>query len=307
VSFEFKNMRMYIKKIKLNFSLIEKSLLNTIDLWKMLMLASLIMCGCVPENTVPAYIHIPAFNTEAGVGQGTSAQKITDVWVYVNGQINGVFPLPATVPIAELGKQDITLFPGIRNNGTRSNPVIYPFMNEVKISKDLISNKLDTIKPTLMYLARTKFWIVEDFENGNTFNVNRDNNNAFGFNIAPNGFEGKCLEATINKTNPRIEKASKITAQLADNAENIYLEMHYKTEALLSVGIIGFNAATPNGVVNYKITLKPNQEWNKIYINLTNEAKSLQMKDFKIVFEGVLAENTSSAKIQIDNVKLLEK
>lgn len=298
---------MYIKKIKLNYSLIEKSLLKPTNLWKMLMFASLIMCGCVPENTVPAYIYIPAFSTEANVGQGTSAQKITDVSVYVNGQINGVFPLPATVPIAELGKQEIILFPGIRNNGTRSNPIIYPFLNEVRISKDLISNKLDTIKPILTYLARTKFWIVEDFENGNTFNVNRDNNNAFGFNIAPNGFEGKCLEATIDKANPRIEKASKLTAQLADNAENIYLEMHYKTEALLSVGIIGFNAATPLGVVSYKITLKPNQEWNKIYINLTNEAKSLQMKDFRIVFEGVLAENTTSAKIQIDNVKLLEK
>jgi hypothetical protein len=288
--------------------LIEKKLLKASLIWKTLLLTSLLTgVSCVPENTVPAYIYVPAFKTEANLGQGTSAQKITDVWVFVNGQINGVFPLPATVPIMELGKQDITLFAGIRNNGTRSNPVIYPFMNEFKISKDLVSNKLDTIKPTLTYLNRTKFWIVDDFENGNGFNVNRDNNNVLAFNTVPNGFEGKCLEANLDKSNPRIEKASKVTAQLADNAENIYLEMHYKSEALLSVGIIGFNAATPQGIVNYKITLKPNQEWNKIYINLTNEAKTLQMKDFKIVFEGILAENTSSAKIQIDNVKLIEK
>jgi hypothetical protein len=288
--------------------LIEKKLLKASLIWKTLLLTSLLTgVSCVPENTVPAYIHVPAFKTEANLGQGTSAQKITDVWVFVNGQINGVFPLPATVPIMELGKQDITLFAGIRNNGTRSNPVIYPFMNEFKISKDLVSNKLDTIKPTLTYLNRTKFWIVDDFENGNGFNVNRDNNNVLAFITVPNGFEGKCLEANLDKSNPRIEKASKVTAQLADNAENIYLEMHYKSEALLSVGIIGFNAATPQGIVNYKITLKPNQEWNKIYINLTNEAKTLQMKDFKIVFEGILAENTSSAKIQIDNVKLIEK
>jgi hypothetical protein len=288
--------------------LIEKNLLKAALIWKTLLLASLLTGGgCVPENTVPAYIHVPAFKTEVNVGQGTSAQKITDVWVYVDGQINGVFPLPATVPIMELGKQDIILFAGIRNNGTRSNPIIYPFMNEFKISKDLIANKLDTIKPTLTYLARTKFWIVDDFENGNGFNVNRDNNNALAFNIVQNGFEGKCLEANLDKSNPRIEKASKVTAQLADNAENIYLEMHYKSEALLSVGIIGFNATTPQGIVTYKITLKPNQEWNKIYINLTNEAKTLRMTDFKIVFEGILAENTSSAKIQIDNVKLIEK
>jgi hypothetical protein len=298
---------MFVKNIKLNYLLIAKSLAKSSIFWKILLLNSLIWSGCAPENDVPAYIYVPDFKTTVGNDQGTASQKITDVWVYVNGQINGVFPLPATVPITELGKQDIVLFPGIRNNGIRSNPVIYPFLNEFKISKDLIANKLDTIKPVLSYLSRTKFWIVENFEGSNTFTVNQDNNNTLSFNVVPNGFEGKCLEANLDKSNPRIEKASRITAQLAANAENIYLEMNYKSEALLSVGIIGYNAAAPSGIVNYKITLKPNQEWNKIYINLTNEAKSLQMTDFKIVFEGILAENTTSAKIQIDNVKLLEK
>ena len=263
--------------------------------------------GCVKENTAPAYIHIPAFNTTVIGGQGTANQKITDVWVYVNGEINGVFPLPATVPILELGKQEILLFPGIRNNGTRSNPVIYPLLNEFRISKDLISNKLDTVLPFTGYLSRIKFWLNEDFENGNIFTVNQDNNNALNFTVSPNGFEGKCMEATIDKTNPIIEKASRTNAQLAENAENIYLEMHYKSEALLGVGIIGYNAVTPRGITTYKIYLKPNKEWNKIYINLTNEVKELKMIDFKIVFEGSLPENVSSAKILIDNVKLLQK
>jgi hypothetical protein len=298
---------MFKNRIKLNYLHCISNFPRVIHFWKVSLCMCIIWAGCVKENAVPAYIHIPAMSTSTLTGQGTSNQKITDAWVFVNGQINGVFQLPATIPIIELGTQNIDIFPGIRNNGTRSNPVIYPFLNGVKISKELIANKLDTIKPVTTYLSRTKFWMVEEFESNHSFNVNRDNNNALKFNIAPNGFEGRCMEVTLDKTNPRIEKASSITAQFSDKAENIYLEMHYKTEALLSVGIIGYNASTPAGVVNYKITLKPTTEWNKIYINLTNEAKELRMIDFRVVFESILPENAMTAKIQIDNVKLLEK
>jgi hypothetical protein len=299
---------MFVKKMTPNLMTKILNFLKSLNFWRFILpICFVYLSSCAKENVVPSYIHIPAFKTEVSSGQGSANQKISDVWVYVNGEINGVFPLPAIVPILELDKTEITLFAGIRNNGTRSNPVIYPFMNQISISKTLVANKLDTILPTLTYLARTKFWMVEDFENNHSFTVNLDNNNAVSFNVVPNGFEGKCIEANIDKSNPRIEKASRINAQLTNNAENIYLEMHYKTEALLTVGIIGSSTTTPNGVVIYKISLKPNQEWNKIYINLTNEAKELRMTDYKIVFLGELPDNVTKAKIQIDNVKLLEK
>ena len=103
------------------------------------------------------------------------------------------------------------------------------------------------------------------------------------------------------------EKASAIKASLSDAAENIYLELHYKTEAPLQVGIIGYDATNTTGTTSYKIVLSPNKEWNKTYLNLTNEVKDLRMKDFQIVFKSLLPDDLTTATILIDNIKLIQK
>jgi hypothetical protein len=264
--------------------------------------------GCVKENTVPAYLHITNFSLTTKVGEGSSAQKITDAWVYVDGIINGVFQLPVTIPVTELGKREISIFTGIRNNGTRSNPIIYPFYNPYKITLDLKADKVDTLRPTTTYIATTQFKIMDNFESGTIFTTDKDGNTSLRFTTIDNGFEGKSGQITLTKTNALMEKASSIKTNLSDISDNIFLELNYKTEAPLSVGLIGSDPATnPTGTSSYKIILSPNKEWNKTYLNLTNEVKDLRMKDFQIVFKSILPEDLSTATILIDNVKLIQK
>jgi hypothetical protein len=267
----------------------------------------LFLISCGKENPVPAYLHIPAFSLTARVGEGTSAHKISDAWVFVDGQANGIYQLPVTIPVVELGQHDISIFPGVRNNGTRSNPVVYPMCTSYKIKLDLKAGKVDTVRPTTAYLPDLQFKIVEDFERGNIFKVDRDNNTTNQFTIANNGFEGKCGQFILGKSNISMEKASTTKVQLSDNAANIYLEMHYKTEAPLTVGIVGSNLSNTAGTANYKIILYPNKEWNKTYINLTNEVKELKMTDFQILFNSLLPDSLSTATILIDNIKLIQK
>ncbi len=266
---------------------------------------SLFSSGCGKENAVPAYVYIPSFSLITKSGEGSNAHKITDAWVYVDGQINGVFQMPVTLPIVELGQHEITVFAGIRNNGTRSNPIINPFFEAYKISLNLKAGKVDTLRPTTAYIANTQFKIMENFETGNIFNVDRDNNAALRFTNVDNGFEGKSGQIVLTKANPIMEKASVLKAQLSDSAENIYLEMNYKTEAELTVGLVGSDNVGEVSIV--KITLFPTKEWNKTYINLTNEAKDLKKKDFQIVFRSLLPDALSTATILIDNVKLIQK
>ena len=279
-----------------------------IHLRKILLFCSLILLffnSCVTENAVPAYIHVPAFSLTTKPSEGTASEKITDAWVYVDGQINGVFQLPATLPIIEIGKHDLKIFPGVRNNGTRSNPVIYALYNAYSVNFDLKAGKVDTIRPFTTYFNNLNFAIMEDFERTNTFIIDQDNNTNTRFTIDANGFEGKCASLTLNKTNPRSEKASAARVPLSEFANSIFLEMNYKTEAFLSVGIIGSSVfSTPETL--YKITLVPNKTWNKTYINLTNEVKQLKLTNFQIVFGAELPDSLSTAKVLIDNVKLIE-
>ena len=277
--------------------------------WKVwLILVFIFFNSCVKENEVPAYLYIPSFSLTTKAGEGSAMQKITDVWVYVDGQINGVFQMPVTLPIVEIGKHEISIFAGIRNNGIKSNPVIYPFYTVYKINLDLKAGKVDTVRPTTTYVANTQFKIMEDFETNNNFRIDRDGNNSVSFTRVDSGFEGKSGQIVLTKAQKTMEKASATKAELSNVAENIYLELHYKTESELSVGIIGSDASTnPSGTASYKITLFPTKEWNKTYINLTNEAKDLKMKEFQIVFRSLLPDSLNTATILIDNVKLIQK
>ncbi len=266
---------------------------------------SLFSNGCGKENAVPAYVHIPSFSLTTKSGEGTNSHKITDAWVYVDGQINGVFQMPVTLPITELGQHEITVFAGIRNNGTRSNPIINPFFEAYKINLNLSAGKVDTLRPKTAYIANTQFKMMENFESGNIFTVDRDKNATLRFTNVDNGFEGKSGQIVLTKANPIMEKASSTKAQLSDSAENIYLEMNYKTQAELTVGLVGSDNL--GDISTFKITLFPTKEWNKTYINLTNEAKDLKKKDFQIVIRSVLPDTLSTATILIDNVKLIQK
>jgi hypothetical protein len=264
--------------------------------------------SCVKENPVPAYLYIPSFSLTAKTSEGSSAQKITDAWVYVDGEINGVFQMPITLPVVEMGQHEISIFAGVRNNGTKSNPVIYPFFNTFIQKIDLKAGKTDTIRPSTTYITNAQFKIMEDFEKGNILRFDRDGNTTLNFTTIDNGFEGRSGQIILTKTNASMEKATTTKVALPNTAENIYLEMNYKTEAELSIGIIGSDPVTNiSGTASYKITLFPNKEWNKTYINLTNEVKDLKMTNFQIVFRSLLPDSLNSATILIDNIKLIQK
>ena len=267
----------------------------------------LLFSTCVKENEIPAYLYIPSFTLTTTTGQGTAAHKITDVWVYVDGLAQGIYQLPAQFPVVNLGKHEIKLFPGVRNNGIKSNPVIYPFLNSFTKTMDLASGKIDTLRPTTSYTSGSNFKMVEDFENSNTLTFNKDNAPIFRFGQVENGFEGKCAGLTMTKTNSYFEKGITTKVQLPDASQSIYLEMHYKTQSPLAIGVYGTSATNTTGITTYKVTLFPTDVWNKTYINLTNEVKDMRLTDFQIVFSSLLPDSISTATVLIDNVKLLQR
>ncbi len=263
--------------------------------------------GCVPENDTPVYINIPSFSFTSTTEQGTSAQKISDVWVYVDGLALGTYQLPARFPFVGTGKHEFLLFAGIRNNGIRSNPVRFEATKTFNTTLDLKAGDDVTIRPTTTYTDGVKIWLNEDFERVNTFNVNRDNNSNSAFATVSDGFQGNGAAILLSKANPIIEKATTIKAQLPDNAQFSIIELHYKTESPLAVGILGTSSAFLNGDIAYKVVLSPNQTWNKTYIDVTKEAKNLKTKDFQVIFRSLLPDSLDKARILIDNVKLIQK
>ena len=227
--------------------------------------------------------------------------------MYVDGLALGAYQLPARFPFVGTGKHEFLLFAGIRNNGIRSNAVIFSAAKTFSTTLDLKAGDDVTIRPTTTYIDGVKIWLNEDFERTNTFNVNRDNNVNTVFTTVSDGFEGNGAAILLSKANPIIEKATSIKAQLPDNAQSSIIELHYKTESPLAVGILGSSSSSLNGDIAYKIFLSPNQTWNKTYIDVTAEAKALKSKDFQVIFRSILPDSLDKARILIDNVKLIQK
>ncbi len=261
---------------------------------------------CAKENTPPTYISISGFNVSVTAGQGSAANKITDAHVFVNGNSLGVYPLPTIFPIVDTGNIQLEIFAGIRNNGIKSNPIMYPFYSKLSYTISAKSNKTVTINPTVKYNADARFWLVDDFERTNSLTVNYDLNDSIKFSPVSNGFEGRSAQIILTKAQPIFTKASNVKAQIPVNAQNTFIELNYKIDAPLSVGIWGTSISDPIGATTYKITLFPNKEWNKTYINVTNEIKDLARTDYQVIFNSTLPDSLSTATILIDNLKLIQ-
>ena len=59
----------------------------------------MLMFSQCKKAVVPAFIHIPDYSFNVRPGEGTSDQKITEVWVYNDEQLLGIYDLPAVVPV----------------------------------------------------------------------------------------------------------------------------------------------------------------------------------------------------------------
>ena len=84
--------------------------------------------GFQGSQEIPAYLHVDKFLfTTNYYVEGAASHKITDVAVYIDGNYQGYYELPATIPILERGKHNLTLYPGIKLNGNSSTRTINPF------------------------------------------------------------------------------------------------------------------------------------------------------------------------------------
>ena len=46
--------------------------------------------------------------------QGTSSEKITDAWIYLNGNLEGVYELPATIPLHYEGYKNLVIYQALK-------------------------------------------------------------------------------------------------------------------------------------------------------------------------------------------------
>ena len=266
------------------------------------LLILLVFASCQKEDAVgiPAYIKIENIY----LGENDSNSTITDAWVYVNGQLQGVYELPAKFPVLEEGNANIKVYAGIKNNGIASDRVIYPFYSSDTTNKVLTINASTEIYPTVN-IKENIDGQFDDFDNGYSFNSDTC------FQVLSGGPYGKYGSLSLSDSDSIL--ITEINYQdfplsfdnVPQQGSPTYMELDYKNNTSFLVGMyINF----PNSPTLEKglLWINPKEDWNKIYIDLTQTvSEAIGAETFSIFVKMQRDTNLDENKLYFDNIRII--
>lgn len=266
--------------------------------------------SCTQEEPIPAYVHIDDIEFSVRSGEGSASHNITDAWFYLGGQgggLQGAYELPASFPVLETGERQVLVRGGIFISGLSSYRAVYPFYNFYIDTVEFQPNGDIHLQPKVSYFEGLTFAWMDDFEDpGVTLEETQSSDTILYRITGPEAFEGNGSMAFYLDSNRFFfECQSSETFQLPRGQERYsFLEIDYRCNNQFVVGLI---AETPSEFVQIEsVYVLPSEEWNKIYINLTNQVNEFQNALNYRVFIGAIKEpQVENAEVYIDNIKLI--
>lgn len=273
-----------------------------------LLFTLLLLVACNKEEPIPAYIHIESFQVDTNPNtQGSSSNNLKDVWVYrQDGNVQGVYELPATFPLLEEGNTLYTFEPGILMNGVSTTRVSYPFLAGDTMVVNLQPGEIDTVQPVVEYRDNIDFLLIDDFDQTNSFTnmetVSNPPDCVFegprSATLATDSFDLDFNELFAYTTE---------TFEVPPLQQAVFMEFDYKATHRFWVGI-AFQANDGSTVELFSTGINPRDEWNHLYANHTPNLNIAQADEYRFFFYTELPDDTTQPEdilVFIDNVKII--
>ena len=287
-------------------------------LFSVLFLLALLQAACSTfdkQEPIPSYIRITGIDlkTPTDNSQGSSSSNITDAWVYINDNLQGVYPMPSKFPVLLTGSAKLSIRSGIVQNGIDATRIDYPFYNAWDTTIELKEKEILSLKPRINgYRSGTVFHLNEGFE-GLGLNFEKTSSSINDIYKTSNPtiiFEGNnCgkfeitsgIDVTIATTN---------YYNLPKQGASVFLELNYNINQDMEVGVFAQDGAQikQSSVLGLRASTNSNGEiiWKKVYIDLTQAiSNEVFATGYKIYFYAKQAKGVSSPTFYIDNVKLI--
>ena len=192
-----------------------------------------IFISCEKDDKIPSYLKVNNVNLNYNQNFGSITENITDVWVYIEDNLQGVYEIPVEFPVLEEGIKNIRLKAGIKANGIASTRIQYPFYSSFLDTINLVKDETIEIFPTFSYNDAFDA-IIEDFENSGT-TVDSTISSEIDFTIV-NEDENKYAFAEIVSPLINFEIATQ-DLTLPQQGAPVYLELDYKSSTEFLVGM----------------------------------------------------------------------
>ena len=256
-------------------------------------------CQKEEGNTIPAYLKIDTI----ALDENNTTTNITDAWVYINDQLQGVYELPAKFPVLENDYQTLRIKAGIKSNGIASSRIAYPFYASFIDTAVLFTpNQTITVNPIVSYLESAHF-SLEDFEGAGVdleTTVISDTILLEFTDSLGNQYGG----GVLNDSLITFEITTDELLDLPQAGAPVFLELDYKCNTEFLVGVyINF----PQSVLQKDLLwINPKDDWNKIYVDLKPTiSEGVGAESFK-VFIGMKRDfSLETNKVYFDNLKVV--
>lgn len=267
-------------------------------------------CGLFEDDDmVPGLIRIERADiiTDEAL-QGAATHNIVDVHVFANEDFVGSYELPATIAIRENGPTRLNINAGIRNSGSVSSRIIYPFYAPIVEEVDLIPGVVMPISSdstgVFSYFPTGLNFFIEDFENvGSAISITPASN----ADLLPQSEVVRSGNAsgkiTLNDNEPFFQAVSQWEINNPERGSTVYLEIDFLGNNPLEIGL---QRLGNDPVKIFVIGLNPQQEWTKVYVDMTQPlANFIGNEPFVVYFESTRLSNVAVAEMYIDNVKFV--
>jgi hypothetical protein len=264
------------------------------------------MQGCNPPEPVPSFISVQGASLSVLSDEGSASSNISDIWINIDGNKQGIYELPATFPLIAEGNHTVTLKAGIKVNGIAASRIVYPFYDVIEFDTTFVAEQSYVLNPVFKYKADADFGYLEDFQNN-------------GFTLDTTYHSDTVLYQVADTLNPgnkygvfyldplrrQFQCVTNQTFTLPRNGMPVFLELDYQNTQEMVIGMIINKAQQTIELSVIVLNAHPNS-MNKIYIDLTDVVvDNADAVNFNIFIGAVLNSGSLGATFKIDNMKLV--
>lgn len=265
-----------------------------------------------PEEEVPAYITIENAQILVDANSGfTTDLGLRDAWVYQGGQLQGIYPLPATFPYQNIETTDFYVLPGIYESGLSAFHVPYPFLDRVDFTVTQGPGDTAIVSPTFEYLPNTQISmpVAETFEaadvnfapfayfSADTARLKKSGTDVYRGNRSGYVyFDDDSRHFEVASINP--------SPMVLEPGNDGWLEITYKSDIELTVGLVYQNPAEGVGV-DPAVTLLPKANWNTVYVHLIDILKRHQASTTDYSVWLYARSDGQNAELFLDDIRLV--
>lgn len=256
------------------------------------------------KTPAASYIVVNTATVNSGNRGLIDSHKITDIWLYVNDRFQGVYPIGSLMPVLSSGTATVKMYSGIMNNGISDTRLPYTFYNPYVFAANFEEHKTYTIIPDFHY--KEGITIVDDNFNGSLGSLySPPGNSIYTLTADPSkvwGGSGKSVYVSMSDSIPTAIIQSSAPQYLPVGGAAVYLELDYKANQEISVGLdCGGGIEKRNA-----LTLRPTSDWKKVYISLTSAASTQPTYNYyKVYISAIKQSGLEHPEMYLDNIRLV--